>query len=167
MAVDGWGVSVELRDDASYRAYHYGNPERSDSPEARRAVRIADVLTALRASIRSADVAREYRGATSGAYRSGFRACGNDEEWEFRGDLTWLAERAGLALPPAPAGSRRFGGLLRFAGRQPGRGVAREAMGSAYDRVLEPWEVLEVREWTGTECQGASEPRGLDPAGAV
>jgi hypothetical protein len=46
--VDGWSMTVELRDGSHYRAYHYNNPDsRKPSPEAASAVAIRAALGAI------------------------------------------------------------------------------------------------------------------------
>lgn len=44
MVLDGWGITVELRDGGKYRAYEHNNPRTKPWPEARRAARMAELL---------------------------------------------------------------------------------------------------------------------------
>lgn len=44
LVLDGWGITVELRDGKKYRAYEHDNPRTKPWPEAQRAVKMAELL---------------------------------------------------------------------------------------------------------------------------
>jgi hypothetical protein len=151
LTLDGWSVTVELRDGRTYRAYQYDNP-RADSPrpEARRALRIAEAMSAVDSLQRPSDVTRVYRGVTPGVYRSEFRACGGTESWRFEEELKSLAQRQGVAMPEmrADSTSRYYVEVLA----QPTPEWLARQWDAKYPRVLQVFELRAVRLWTGAEC---------------
>ena len=107
-AVDGWAITVELRDGSRYRVYHYDNPDSHEWPEAAKAQRIARSLDTIQALLRPADVVRTYRGVTSGAFESEFVDCGSGERWQFQGDLRRLAQQSKVTFVPAADSGTRY-----------------------------------------------------------
>lgn len=150
ISLDGWSITVELHDGRSYRAYQYGNPKAdSPRPEARHALRIAEAMRAVDSLQRPSDVTRVYRGVTSGAYTSEFRACGG-ERWRFDGELASLARTKGIAVPEMRADSTpRF--YVEVLGQPTPEWLARQ-WDAEYPRVLQVFELKAVRPWTGAEC---------------
>jgi len=59
VTLDGWALTVELRDGAAYRAYQYANPQAHAWPAARQAERIAEHVRGLDSLFRPAGVPRE------------------------------------------------------------------------------------------------------------
>jgi hypothetical protein len=152
VTVDGWGLVVELRDGAEYRAYYYGNPDlRPDQPEAVRAVEIAEAVREVGALQRPPYARRAFRGITSGEYRSAFRLCGTDETWEFADELRRAAAASGVALPSGRTEDPLY--YVEVMG-MPTPGWVALRRGSPHARILWPIEVLAVRPWTGVECDG-------------
>jgi hypothetical protein len=41
---DGWSMTVEVREGARYRAYHYDNPDSYDWPETRKAMALMEIF---------------------------------------------------------------------------------------------------------------------------
>lgn len=97
--LDGWGMTVELRDRDRYRAYYYGNPDARGRSETRHAASIAARLRAIDSATRRADVIKRYRGTTTGRYRSDFRPCGSNEKWGLADDLRGAAKRNRIDMP--------------------------------------------------------------------
>jgi|GEM_PF-2446697 len=104
MFLDGWGITVELRDGEHYRTYHYSNPDkREDWPEADSAVAIAEAVRSVYDFVRRPDNLQVYRGVTDAEYRGAFHLCDAEEVWGYRPGLSLdsLANRAGIDLPSA------------------------------------------------------------------
>ena len=56
---DGWGISIELRDDKQYRAYSYSNPQAHTKwPEAKQAERIATAVQTVQSLVRPSSTTR-------------------------------------------------------------------------------------------------------------
>jgi hypothetical protein len=158
LALDGWGITVELREGGSYRAYQYSNPHHHPRwPQAKQAEAIARTLAGVDSLLRTPDVVQVYRGVTSGAFRGGFRACGGEQEWEFRGDLHRLAEQDSMALPALPRGATEY--FVEVRGSLELEWLTRRN-GSRYPRALNVRDLLSVRPWTGAECETAPAPAG-------
>jgi hypothetical protein len=148
--LDGWSMTVELRDGASYRAYHYVFPMATRVwPEGEAAGRIAmDFRNTVGRLVRPPDSVREYRGVTSGVYGSGFVACHGVDEWQFRGVIARLAEAANLLLPASGPGESYY---VEVRGQLYPEWMTREWK-TGFSQVLHPTELLKVRSWTGGEC---------------
>lgn len=141
--VDGWGMTVELRDGSRYRAYHYTNPDaRNPSPEAASAVTIRVALGAIDSLAKTPDVVRAYRGITAGAYRSEFVDCASGARWEFYDDLHSLAGRSKVAFQPASDSTARY--VVEVVGELTPAWLARR-WNSRYTRVLQIFRLVSVR----------------------
>lgn len=153
--IDGWNMTVELRDGGRYRAYQYTNPREDRSrPEYGQAVRIVRAFGQAGALARTPDALRVYRGLfASGSSLSEFRPCGEEVAWEMKGDLRGVPY-AWSSRPRADttvAGVKRV--YLEVRGTLAPAWLARE-WHSEYPRVLEVREVLSWREWDPTLCRG-------------
>lgn len=165
---DGWGMVVELRDGARYRAYKFGNPDFGGSPIEQRAARMGERFRALLALLREPDVVRGYRGIYTGPVgprarldldsTASFRACGGTETWGVSG---WVETLPALRdVPVADSAVRDSAGRVRA----PVRRLYVEARGqltptwlarrweSRFPRVLQLGEMRVARPWTLAEC---------------
>jgi len=153
--LDGWSMTVELRDGAGYRTYKYTNPrEDSSRAEYGRALRIVRAFRQADSLARTPDVLRVYRGLyASGPSLSEFRPCGEEVTWGMQGDLRGLpyAWSRQPRADTATAGVRRVFAEVR--GTLAPAWLARE-WGSEYPRVLQVREVLSWREWDPALCRG-------------
>jgi hypothetical protein len=149
MVLDGWGITVELRGAARYRAYHYGNPDAHKWPEAAKAVRIARALDTVSTLLRQPDVVRTYRGVTSGAYRSEFVDCASGERWQFYDELRSLAERSKVTFAPAADSGARY--LVEVVGELTPGWLARRWQ-SPYARVLQVTRLVAVQPSPNGAC---------------
>ena len=138
---DGWGITVEVRDGATYRAYSYGNPDSKPWPEAKLAVRIADAFRRVDSHVSRSNAEKDYRGVySSGPSLSEFRPCSSKEQWGFQGNLegysSWSNRpRADTAI----TGVKRQ--LITVRGSLTPEWLARE-WNSEYKRVLEVSKIL-------------------------
>jgi hypothetical protein len=152
--IDGWSMTVELRDGAGYRTYHYGNPrEDSSHTEYGRALRIVRAFRQADSLARTPDVLRVYRGLyASGPRLSEFRPCGEDVAWHMDGDLRGLPY-ASSGRPRADTtvvGVRRV--YVEVRGMLAPAWLARQWR-SEYPRILTVREVLSWREWDPALCR--------------
>jgi hypothetical protein len=166
---DGWGITVELRDRARYRAYDYNNPQTKPWPEARRAVEIRDHLRAIWSRMRPADVVRDYRGIYEGPAGRGarldldslasFRPCGQAVTWGVQGYVSELPALRDLAPDTAGVGGSGLAAPVRRRLYVEARGeltpewLARQWQ-SRYPRVLQLREVRVARPRREAECSG-------------
>lgn len=125
MVMDGWGLLVEVRNGATYRAYHHGNPDAYEHPVSRRAVEIADALDPLGALMAPPENRKRYRGLlTLGPQLSEFTPCGEDRAWNAQGGMSYHEElqKSGIDSLAHPViqryvevrGLREYPGLTRF-----------------------------------------------------
>ena len=163
LVLDGWGVRVELRSGGSYRTYGYSNPDAQPWPEAAQVVRLVRALGAIDSLIRDPDVVKIYRGVTPGRYESEFRRCGSGDVWQFDADAWDEARRAGTA-PGVQAADTSVRLYVEVRAEPSPTWLARE-WGSPYSRVLQVYDVLTVKPWTGAECGKEGPPRGLREPG--
>lgn len=147
---DGWGITVELRDGASYRTYHYGNPENKPWREAARATRIAGLLGAIDSLVRPSDAVRVHRGVTTGRRASAFRPCDGSGPWEWQHDVRTIAPAMQLPLPAEASDTTALLYVEVEAELSP-EWLARQ-WGSPYRGVLQLRRLVAVRPWTGREC---------------
>lgn len=147
--LDGWTITVELRDGSRYRAYHYSNPDSHRWPEAAQATRLARTLDTIGALLRPADVERTYRGVTSGVYRSEFIDCASGARWQFYTDLRSLAEGSKIGFMPAADTGARY--LVEVVGELTPEWLARR-WESPYSRVLQPSRLVAVERSANGAC---------------
>lgn len=149
VTIDGWAITVEMRDGAAYRAYHYDNPDAHPSwPEAHQAAEIASVFRDVRAQVRQAEVERIYRGVTTGEYGSAFSLCDSDIVWGTRFSLAGLAEKAGLAIPD----SGPFGYVVAVKGKPTPEWLARR-WNSSFSRELQGIAIESIAPAQALACE--------------
>lgn len=154
ISIDGWSMVVELRDGASYRAYHYHNPwSHPEWRSATLATAIARSLHAIDSLVTRPDVQRVYRGLTTGESGTAFRPCGGGgEAWEFHHDLRWMLRHAPSAVrasaPSSALDSTAHDGPLfevEVLGQLGPEWLARWRPDSKYARALQPIALRSVR----------------------
>ena len=166
---DGWGIIVELRDGARYRAYAYDDPMFGGTGEEQRAARIGARLREIARLLRDPDVHRDYRGIYTGPVgpaarldldsTATFRACGASESWGVSG---WIGELPALrdVVPAADSGARRPNERPRAPVRrlyvetraQLSPAWLARRWASPFPRVLQLREVRVARPWTASGC---------------
>lgn len=146
--LDGWGITVELRDGTAYRAYRYGNPDRLPWPEVDSAVRIARAVRGVDSLARTPDEVRLYRGVTHGTYKAAFRPCTGRVEWEFNSSLRHLAKQSDMPVPDSTRPQ-----YVEVVGVLSPAWLA-ERWGSSFPRVLQVHSLVRAEPWTGRECRG-------------
>ncbi|HEU0052035.1 MAG TPA: hypothetical protein VFQ39_02615 [Longimicrobium sp.] len=145
ITIDGWTLVVEVREGASYRAYHYDCPNASsDTDEIRRAGAVAEAFRAVLANARRPDVEIVYRGRWDrrGSTVSEFQPCGVRETWE----LTGL-----LGDVPSLAPDERTRTYVEVRAVLAPVWLSRQWK-SRYLRVLQVREVLARRDWDRALC---------------
>ena len=149
VTVDGWGITVELRDGPAYRAWHYGNPDTKPWPEAARATAFAAALRTVCALMRRSAAERVYVGRCDvRADTVEFTPCTGGGPWLLMGRVERLVGPRGRSGPPRP-GSR-----VEVRGTLAPDWVAREwwHVPQRYQRTLEVDSVLAVSPWRIGEC---------------
>lgn len=147
---DGWGISVELRDGPTYRAYSYGNPDSRKWPEAKLATKIADAFRSVDSLVRPSVVEKTYRGVySSGPSLSKFQPCGSKEKWGFQGNIGASAWSNKPRSDTTTVGITQK--LVEVRGSLAQDWVVRQ-WGSEYKRVLEVSKVLSARSTWSTSC---------------
>jgi hypothetical protein len=150
LVIDGWSVTVELRDGTRYRSYAYFNPDRPGArPEAARAAAVAAAMGGVDSVRRLPDAIRFYRGVTRGTYQSAFTPCGGRQPWEFHADLGHLAREAALAAPDTSPAALNY---VEVIGTPTPVWLARQ-WNSSYVRALQVNQLVSTRPWTGEECR--------------
>jgi hypothetical protein len=141
--LDGWGMTVELRDGIRYRAYHYNNPDsRTPSPENVNAMAIRVSLGAIDSLRKTPDVVKSYRGITTGVYHSEFVDCATGARWEFYNDLRSLAAGSRVSFQPASDSTARY--VVEVVGELTPEWLARR-WSSKYPKVLQIFRLVSVR----------------------
>lgn len=151
MTLDGWGITVELRDGPRYRAYSYGNPDNKTWPEARLAVKIAEAFRRIQLRVRRSDAEKDYRGVySSGPSLSEFRPCSSNENWGFQGNLEGYSSWSNRPrADTAVTGVTRQ--LITVRGSLTPEWVVR-GWHSEYRRVLEVSKILTSRPFAHSSC---------------
>jgi hypothetical protein len=144
ITTDGWGITIELRNGLTYRAYSYGNPDDKAWPEAKLAVRIAKAFRRIDSYVTRSDAEKDYRGVySSGPSLSEFRQCSSKEQWGFQGNLEGYSSWSNR-----PRGDSTVTGIKRqfitVRGSLTPEWLARE-WNSEYKRVLEVSKILSSR----------------------
>ena len=160
ITIDGWSMVVELRDGASYRAYHYHCPwVHPEWRSATLATAIARSLQAIDSLMTRPDVRKVYRGLTTGGYGTAFRPCAGGDAWEFDNELRWMLKRAPASVrasaPPSALDSTARNGPLyevEVLGELTPEWLARWRRDSRYARALLPVELRAVRVAGGEKC---------------
>jgi hypothetical protein len=150
VSVDGWGITVELRDGPSYRAWHYSNPDSKPWPEATRATAFAAALRSVSALLRRSAVERVYVGRVDvRADTLEFSPCTGAGPWLLTGRIERLVSPRGRPGPPQPSSRVGVRGTLAP------EWVARDwwHVPQHYERTLEVDSVLAVSPWGSGECK--------------
>jgi len=141
--LDGWSITVELRDGSRYRAYNYNNPDvRKRWPEAGSAVAIRAALGAIDSLGKTPDVVKTYRGITTGVYLSEFVDCASGARWEFHNELRSIAEGSKVPFQPASDSTARY--AVEVVGELTPEWLARR-WNSKYTRVLQIFRLVSVQ----------------------
>jgi hypothetical protein len=147
MPLDGWSMTVEVRDGPRYRSYAYSNPDAHQHPAQVAAAAIGQMNLLLAKLIPRPSNEHLYRGRLEvGPGVSEFAACGSDTVWEVYGSLGARLDSAGMLRAGQDTTGRRafyaeLRGMLAFPG------LAKE-WGRPYGEILEVDSVLLVEEWT-------------------
>ncbi|GLC24695.1 hypothetical protein [Roseisolibacter agri] len=156
---DGWGMVVELRDGARYRAYEFNNPGMGQSLPEQRAARMGERFRALLALLREPDVVRDYRGIYTGPVgprarldldsTASFRACGGAETWGVSGWVPSLTALHDVPVTDSGVPVRRL--YVEGRGELTPAWLARR-WESRFARVLQLREMRVARPWTAAGC---------------
>jgi hypothetical protein len=149
ITLDGWGITVELRDGPAYRAWHYGNPDRKPWPEAARATAFAAALRPVRALLRRSAAERVYVGRVDVRADSvELSPCGGGGPWLLAGFIDKLVGSRREARPPVPSSRVEVRGTLLP------EWVARDwwHVPQRYQRTLQADSVLAVSPWKPGAC---------------
>lgn len=148
MVLDGWGITVELRDGESYRAWHYSNPDAQPWPEATTAVSIARLISSVSTLMRRSAAEQVFVGrVTPGADSLELFPCDGAGPWLFLvRDTLLIGTRSSR---PAPLNRRvevRATLVPDFVTRRYWNVSPR------FRRTLQVDSVLSIRAWVPTEC---------------
>lgn len=148
--LDGWSLVVELHDGNQYRTYKYSNPNKRSWPEAAKAVEINSIVSSSRQHMRSSNVRRNYKGITTGEYRSAFLDCESNEVWAFRSSdyIESLSESAEIELPKPG----EFGYLVEVFGAPTPEWLARK-WDSDFIRELQTGTLISIEPATSPNCK--------------
>ena len=149
--LDGWTITVELRDGSRYRTYNYNNPDVRKRSETASAVAIREALEPIDSLVKTPDVVRMYRGITTGAYQSEFVDCATGARWEFHSDLRSLADGNKVPFTAASDSTARY--VVEVVGELTPEWLARR-WSSKYTRVLQIFRLVSVRPALDGRCPG-------------
>jgi hypothetical protein len=149
VSVDGWGITVELRDGSACRAWHYGNSDLKPWPEAARATAFAATLRTVSVLVRRSAAERVYVGRVDvRADTLEFSPCTGDGPWLLMGRVARLVGPRGGSGPPPPSSRVEVRGTLAP------EWVARDwwHVPLHFRRTLEADSLLAVSPWRSEEC---------------
>ncbi len=152
IALDGWGITVELRNDPSYRTYRYDNPDAHKWPEAKQASEIAAAIQSVNSLVSPSQAERIYRGLyRTGPSLSEFVACGSQEKWGLQGNLGsntgWSSRpRADTTVTGVTSRYVEVRGSLT-------PGWLAKKWRSKYPRVLEVSQIESIKPWSTSACK--------------
>jgi hypothetical protein len=149
ITLDGWGITVELRDGAAYRAWRYDNPDARHSPEAARASAFASALRSIDTLMRRSAAERVYVGRVDvRADTLEFSPCAGGGPWLLNTYDTRLVVPRGGSAPSPP--SRRA--VVR--GTLVPEWVARDwwDVPRRFQRTLQIDSVLALSSWAPGGC---------------
>ena len=151
MTLDGWAMTVEVRDGARYRSYAYSNPDAHRHPVQVAAAAIGRVDWHLSSLIPRSQNERHYRGRLEvGADWSEFTVCGTSTVWGVQGSLG--ARLDSLRIRPAGHDSAaRYLYYAELRGILAYPGLARQ-WNTPYSEILEVDSVLIARDWRSRRC---------------
>ena len=149
ITLDGWGITVELRDGPSYRAWHYSNPDVKPWPEAARATAFAAAVRSVSALLRRSAAESVYVGRVDvRADTVEFSPCGGGGLWLLMGRVDRLVGSRREARPPVPSSRVEVRATLAP------EWVARAwwHVPQRYRRTLQADSVLAVTPWGSGGC---------------
>ena len=151
MVMDGYAISVEARDGATYRHYGYANPDAHANAGARHAAAIAKSVAVLWPLAAASKQRKVYRGrftAEDGHYA--LAICRDTTKWGLDGDLAPLKPRRRDGTVDSLSDTIRVA-YVEVRGMKAFKGLAKQWR-SPYPEVIEADSVLVVRPWTAEEC---------------
>ena len=153
VTLDGWGITVELRDATSYRTWHYGNPDTKPWPEAARAMAFAAALRRVSALLRRSAAEHVYTGRVDvRADTLEFTPCAGGGPWLLKAHDPRLIGPRGAAGPAVP--SRRVDVRATLAPEWLARDWWHVPL--HFQRTLQIDSVLAIAPWTSRECASSS-----------
>jgi hypothetical protein len=153
VTLDGWGITVELRDATSYRTWHYGNPDTKPWPEAARATAFAAALRRVSALLRRSAAEHVYTGRVDvRADTLEFTPCAGGGPWLLQAHDPRLVDPHGAAGPAVP--SRRVDVRATLTPDWLARDWWHVPL--HFQRTLEVDSVLAITPWVPRECASSS-----------
>ncbi len=150
-SLDGWGMTVELRDGQRYRSYAYDNPDGHRHPAQVAATAVARIGDDLWRLVPPSVHQRRLRGrlAIKPGEWSEFRGCGSNISWGVSGRLTPTLD----SLRARKVGSDSVAGVfyVEALASLAYPGLAR-SWGTPYPEVLEVDSILTVAAWEKHPC---------------
>lgn len=140
-SLDGWGITIELREDYYYRTYNYSNPNHKPWPEAAQAVQIAGIVSKVRYLMKRSELIKNYRGVTTGINGSAFNECESGEVMGFKIGISLeaLAQRWEVELPEAG----KYGYIVEVTGERSPEWVANRRS-SKFNRDLDVGRLISI-----------------------
>lgn len=150
ISLDGWGITVELRDGPSYRLWHYANPDRKPWPEAARATAFAGALRSVSALTLPSAEQRVYVGRVDvRADTLEFSPCAGGGPWLLTGRISPLTSRREGSGPNVSTSRVDVRGTLAP------QWITRDwwHVPARYQRTLEVDSVMAVSPWRSDACR--------------
>lgn len=151
MTLDGWSMTVEVRDGARYRSYAYSNPDAHRHPAQAAAAAIGRVDRYLWSLVPRPRNERRYRGRLEvGVGWSEFRVCGTSAIWGLQGSLgarldSLRTKAAGLDSTARHVYNVELRGMLAYPG------LARQ-WSTPYSEILDVDSVLTTEASVSARC---------------
>lgn len=159
MTLDGWSMTVEVRDGKRYRSYAYSNPDAHRHPAQVAATAIANAGGAVWHLMPPPSRRLSYQGEVRIQRDwNEFRACGTTEAWAIQGSLGPRLDSLHMSLSrdsshtmisPRDTSGRRYYAELRGMLAYPG---LIRSWGAPYDDMLEVDSVLAIRDAVPRGC---------------
>jgi hypothetical protein len=152
IVTDGYGITVEAREDTRYRFYSYGNPDAHKAPAAQHAAAIARAFRDVWRLLPPRRNERVYRGHfMGGSRRYAFVKCGDTAVWGLQGEIGPLMPlRADTKLDTLADTVRQA--YVELRGMKAYPGLAKQWR-SPYPEIIEVDSVMAVRPWRAEECR--------------
>lgn len=149
ITLDGWSMTIELRDGPRYRSVAYSNPDAFNHPAQVAATAVGGAARHLGELLPPPRNERQLRGELHfGSAGPEFRSCRSSTVWGVQGPL-------GPVLDSARAASQRsatsISFLVNLRGMLTVRGLAR-SWGAPYDYILQVDTVSEWEQWSARKC---------------
>ena len=151
MSLDGWAMTVEVRDGRRYRSYAYSNPDGRRHPAELAAAAIGRIDDSVWTLVPRPRNERRYRGRLDvGAGWSEFRACGSGTVWGVQGRLGNRLDSLRMKVAGQDSTARHvyyaeLRGMLAYPG------LARE-WDTPYTEILQVDSVFTVRASSPERC---------------